>query len=51
MGEWSESRHLERYLALIARARASRPSRPLYRPALVWGDRRSQRVPGGASAD
>jgi glycosyltransferase involved in cell wall biosynthesis len=34
MGEWSETRHLERYLALIDRAQAARREPSIYRPAL-----------------
>jgi glycosyltransferase involved in cell wall biosynthesis len=46
MGEWSESRHLDRYLALIEQARASRPRRTLYRPALTRLARRSSLTAG-----
>jgi glycosyltransferase involved in cell wall biosynthesis len=51
MEEWSETRHLERYLTLIGQARASRPERLLYRPALARLARRLQPITGGPSTD
>jgi glycosyltransferase involved in cell wall biosynthesis len=44
MGEWSEGQHLERYLGLIDQARASRPARAIYRPALTRVARRASRT-------
>ncbi len=35
MGEWSEDRHLKRYLALIDQASVARSGRLPYRPALA----------------
>jgi glycosyltransferase involved in cell wall biosynthesis len=49
LGEWSESEHVDCYLALIDRARASRPGRSLYRPALAR--RVLRQHTGGPSAD
>ena len=40
MGEWSEARHLDRYLELVNQVRATRSSQPLYRPALARAARR-----------
>jgi glycosyltransferase involved in cell wall biosynthesis len=51
LGEWSESEHLDRYLAMIETVRASRPARPLYRPALARVIRRMQRVRGESPRD
>ncbi len=42
MGEWSEARHLERYLDLVNQARTMRPGQSLYRPALARVGRRSE---------
>ena len=45
MGEWSESRHIERYLGLVDQIVASRPgSQSFYRPALARVARRSSRT-------
>jgi glycosyltransferase involved in cell wall biosynthesis len=49
MGEWSESRHIEGYLDLIARARAARRGHPVYRPARAQAARRSQWVIEGSA--
>jgi glycosyltransferase involved in cell wall biosynthesis len=51
MGEWSETRHVERYLALIERVRSARQDRSLYRPALARLERRSTRIVGGPTID
>ncbi|HZW30036.1 MAG TPA: glycosyltransferase family 4 protein [Isosphaeraceae bacterium] len=47
MGEWSEAQHIERYLALIERARAGRSGRLIYRPAVTRPARRRQPVTEG----
>ncbi len=48
MGEWSETWHLDQYLALIDQARTARPGRPLYRPALPrlarWSEATANRL-------
>jgi len=49
-GEWSEDRHLDSYLAMIEKARASRAGRSFYKPALARLAARSQRVSGGPSS-
>ena len=50
IGEWSETRHLERYLELVERAMASRRDRSPYRPALTR-TRRLRRTATRISSD
>ncbi len=42
MGEWSEARHLDRYLDLVNQARTTQPGQSLYRPVLTRVARRSE---------
>ena len=51
IGEWSEGRHLERYLDLIERARSARRDRSPYRPALARTRRPGRSAASGVNGD
>jgi glycosyltransferase involved in cell wall biosynthesis len=51
MGEWSEERHLERYLELIERARAGHQDPSPYRPALAGAGQRGRSAASPISSE